>query len=347
MSRIVPTEELDLIERVISEHPEGLGISALEKQNDIFREQRAMSLRRRRKSGTVLAVEHPVRTLRQVVMTGLLMAVFVILLAIAGPRPAASAEGVALGYEGYLGGLHMMTAEVEMASNGENYRMETVAEGRGLIGWIIDWRSKAVTEGLVGQDGILRPLHHRRDMIRDGKPAKIMQIEYRDDGVPLVARLREGDEAKFAEAENRKGTVDPMSAVTAIVDQMAAGQACTGKFQVFDGKLRYDVTAEMGESRRLSGNKYMMYKGVAERCDLNLKAIDGFDDDEPKGNPRERATASDDTMVLTLWFASPAEGLPTVPVMASADSDFGGLRIYLSRAEAADIPTEGQRAEMR
>ena len=31
MSRIVPTEELDLIERVISEHPEGLGISALEK----------------------------------------------------------------------------------------------------------------------------------------------------------------------------------------------------------------------------------------------------------------------------------------------------------------------------
>ncbi|MEA1933145.1 MAG: Fic family protein [Thermodesulfobacteriota bacterium] len=31
MSRIVPAEELDLIERVISEHPEGLGISALEK----------------------------------------------------------------------------------------------------------------------------------------------------------------------------------------------------------------------------------------------------------------------------------------------------------------------------
>ena len=31
MSRIVPTEELDLIERLISEHPEGLGISALEK----------------------------------------------------------------------------------------------------------------------------------------------------------------------------------------------------------------------------------------------------------------------------------------------------------------------------
>jgi len=31
MSRIVPAEELDLIEQIISEHPEGLGISALEK----------------------------------------------------------------------------------------------------------------------------------------------------------------------------------------------------------------------------------------------------------------------------------------------------------------------------
>jgi len=31
MSRIVPAEEFDLIEQVISEYPEGIGISALEK----------------------------------------------------------------------------------------------------------------------------------------------------------------------------------------------------------------------------------------------------------------------------------------------------------------------------
>jgi hypothetical protein len=292
-------------------------------------------------------VEHPARKLRQVVLTGLVMVVFVILLAVAGPRPAASAEGVALGYEGYLGGFHMMTADVEMARNAENYWMETNAEGRGLVGWILNWQSKAVTEGVVGDDGKLRPLRHRRDMTRGGKPAKIMQIEYRDDGVPLVARLREGGEAKFAEVENRKDTVDPMSAVTAIVDQMAAGQACAGKFQVFDGTLRYDATAEMGEAKRLTGNRFMMYKGAAERCDLVLKAIDGFDDDELKGSPRDRGTPDDDSMVLTLWFASPAEGLPSVPVMASAESDYGGLRIYLARAVTADIPTEGQRAEMR
>lgn len=306
-----------------------------------------MSIWRRRKGGTALAVEHSARTVRQTVVAGLLLAVFVILLALAGPRPAASAEGVALGYEGYLGGLHLMTAEVELARNDELYHMETIAEGRGLVGWILDWRSRAITEGVVGEGGVLRPLRHRREMTRNGKPTKIMQIEYRDDGVPLVARLREGDEANFAEAENRKGTVDPMSAVTAIVDQMAAGQACTGQFEVFDGKLRYDVAAATGESRHLKGNKYMMYRGVAERCDLVLKAIDGFDDDEPKGNPRDREALDDETMVLTLWFASPAEGLPSVPVMASAESDYGGLRIYLARAVAADIPTEGQRAEAR
>ena len=31
MSRVVPVEEFDLIEQVISEHPEGIGISDLEK----------------------------------------------------------------------------------------------------------------------------------------------------------------------------------------------------------------------------------------------------------------------------------------------------------------------------
>lgn len=302
---------------------------------------------RRRKGGTALALEHPARKVRQTLLTGLVIAVFVVLMAIAGPRPAQSAEGVSLGYEGYLGGFHLMSAEVQLARNATNYRMMTTAEGRGLVGWIIDWRSEAVTEGVIEDGGHLRPLWHRRDMIRGDKPAKIMQIEYRDDGVPLVARLREGDEAKFAAAQDRKGTLDPISAVTSILDQMAAGQACVGNFPVFDGKLRYDATARMGEAKRLNGNSYMMYKGVAERCDLVLTPIDGFDDDELQGNPRERGSPSEDTMVLTLWFASPAEGLPTVPVLASADSDYGGLRIYLARAEAADIPTEGQRAEAR
>lgn len=306
-----------------------------------------MRNRRRRKGVTALAAEHPARKAWQAVLTGLVMAVFILLLAIAGPRPAASAEGVSLGYEGYLGGLHLMSAEVELARNEKAYRMVTNAEGRGLLGWILDWRSEAVTEGVVGDDGSLRPLRHRRDMIRGDKPAKIMQIEYRDDGVPLVARLREGDEAKFAEAENRRGTIDPMSAVTAIIDQMAAGQACTGKSQVFDGKLRFDVTAKTGKPSRLEASSYMMFGGMAERCDLILKAIDGFDDDEVQGNPRERGSPAGDTMVLTLYFATPAEGLPSVPVMASADSDYGGLRIYLARAEAAEIPTDGQRAEAR
>lgn len=306
-----------------------------------------MSIRRRRKYAAAIAVEDSTRKVRQTILTSLVMAALVILLAIAGPRPAASAEGVALGYEGYLGGFHMMSADVELARNDTHYRMVTNAEGRGLVGWFLDWRSEAVTEGVIAGDGSLHPQHHRRDMIRGNKPAKILQIEYRDDGVPLVARLREGDKAKFAEAANRKGTIDPMSAVTAIFDQMAAGQACAGRFEVFDGKLRYDATARMGKPGRLERSSYMMYGGMAERCDLTLTAIDGFDEDEPKGNPRDRGSPSDNSMVLSLYFASPAEGLPTLPVMASADSDYGGLRIYLARAEPAEIPTEGQRADAR
>ncbi len=43
MSRIVPAEELNLIERVISEYPEGIWISALEKMlhHDRRRKHRA------------------------------------------------------------------------------------------------------------------------------------------------------------------------------------------------------------------------------------------------------------------------------------------------------------------
>lgn len=306
-----------------------------------------MKIRRRRKGGIALTADPSRKTLLHTMAMVLAMATLVVLMAISGPRPAASAEGVALGYEGYLGGLHMMTAEVELARNETAYRMETRANGRGLVGWFFKWTSNAVTEGDVEPDGVLRPRWHERDIAQRGRRPKAIQIEYRDDGVPMVARMRVGDEATFTPAAERRGTMDPMSAVTAIIDQMAAGASCKGSFAVFDGKLRYDVTAKMGDAGKLNGNKYMMYKGAAARCDLVLKAIDGFEEEELKGNPRERGSPSDDTLTLTMWFASPAAGLPSVPVLASASTDYGGLRIYLARAVTAEIPTEGQRAEAR
>lgn len=306
-----------------------------------------MKIRRRRKGGTALTTADPFRkTPLQIAAMALAMAALVVLLAISGPRPAASAEGVALGYEGYLGGLHMMSAEVELARNETAYRMETKASGRGLIGWIFNWTSNAVTEGAVGADGALKPRWHERDIAQRGRNPKAIQIEYRDDGVPMVARMRVGDAANFREVEESRGTIDPMSAVAAIVDQMAAGTSCSGKFPVFDGKLRYDVTARIGEPARLNGSKYMMYKGMAARCDLVLKAIDGFEE-APADTRREGGLPDDDTLVLTMWFASPAEGLPSLPVLASANTDYGGLRIYLARAESAIVPTEGQRADAR
>lgn len=307
-----------------------------------------MSGRGVRKHSDALALGDWAGRRRRAIVTGLAMASVAGLLATAGVRPAAAAaDGVALGYEGYLGGFHMMSADVELSRTEKRYRMVTNAEGRGLIGWFFDWSSKAVTEGAIAADGSLRPQHHWRDMIRGNRPAKIIQIEYRDDGVPLVARMRKGGQAKFAPAANRKGTIDPMSVVTAIFDQMTAGQACKGQFEVFDGKLRYDAVAAMGKPGRLKRSSYMMYGGMAERCDLTLTAIDGFDDDKPKGNPRTSNSPGNDSIVLSLYFASPAAGMPSVPVMASADSSYGGLRIYLTKAESADIPVEGQRADAR
>lgn len=262
------------------------------------------------------------------------------------PRPALSAEGVVLGYEGYLGGLHMLTAEVELARNAKRYRMETTANGRGLFGWLVKWRSKAVTEGAITPDGRLRPQWHQRDIAQRGRNAKVIQIEYRDDGVPLVARMRAGAEANFTERTERRGTMDPMSAVAAIIDQMAAGAACAGKFEVFDGKLRYDVAARPQKSSVLNGNKYMMYRGEATRCNLLLTPIDGFEEKRPD-NPRERKPAGDDALELSMWFASPGPGMPAVPVMASARTEYGGLRIYLARAEAVAVSEPTLRAEAR
>ncbi len=284
-------------------------------------------------------------SMRAALAAGLLLAAF---LAMILPRPAQSAEAVALGYEGYLGGLHLLTAEVEIVRGEERYRMETNAQGRGLVGWLLEWSSKAVTEGVIAADGTPRPVRHNREIAQRGRKAKAINIEYREDGVPLVARMRVGDEAKFKPHSERKGTMDPMSAVTAIMDQMAGGAPCAGKYAVFDGKERYDVTARPGKPGTLTGNRYTMFSGAATRCDLVLTPVD---DREKKysGNPRMRANrpVDDGSMKVTMWFASPVDGVLPVPVLATASTDFGGLRIYLTSAGKLAVPPRMQRAENR
>lgn len=280
---------------------------------------------------------------RTIVVSGL--TTLVLAAALAAPtRQAAASEGVALGYEGYFGGFHMMTADVQLVRNEERYRMETTAVGKGLVGWMFDWRSHALTEGAIADDGSYRPELHKRDIAQRGRRPKAILIEYRNDGIPFVARMRVGDEARFTERAEKRDTLDPMSAVAAIIDQMTVGARCAGTFKVFDGKLHYSVTAREGQADVLSGNRYMMFEGEAARCDLTLTAIDGFEE-KFRGNPREREVVSDESLQLTMWFAAPQDGMPAVPVLASADTSYGGLRVYLSRAETADVPAEGARAE--
>jgi hypothetical protein len=284
-------------------------------------------------------------SLRAALAAGAVLVAFLMMIL---PRPAHSAEAVALGYEGYLGGLHMLSADVEIVRGEERYRMETVARGRGLVGWLLEWSSKAVTEGVIDADGTPRPVRHSRDIAQRGRTAKAIYIEYREDGVPLVARIRVGDEAKFTPFSERKGTMDPMSAVTAIMDQMAGGAPCAGKYAVFDGKERYDVTAKPGKPGTLTGNRYTMFSGEAMRCDLVLTPVD---DQKKKlsGNPRARENRPVDegSMKVTMWFASPVDGVSAVPVLASASTDYGGLRIYLTRAEKLAVPPRMQRVENR
>lgn len=257
-------------------------------------------------------------------------------------RPAASAEAVKLGYEGYLGGLHLLSADVVLVSNGKTYRMESTARGAGLFGWFMEWRSTAVTEGVIGADGMPRPIRHRRDITRGGKKAKVLEIEYREGDVPLVARSRVGKTQKFRPKSQGKGTMDPLSAVTAIVDQMAAGAPCAGDIQVFDGKLRYDVTAAPGEPGKLKANRYTIFSGKATRCILTLTPLAGFEDEEI-GRPDEK-TGDDGSIVLTMWFGQPAPGMSNLPVRVTADTELGGLRFYLTSVEKLAVTPDGKRA---
>ncbi|SVB71428.1 uncharacterized protein METZ01_LOCUS224282 [marine metagenome] len=70
-------------------------------------------------------------------------------------------------------------------------------------------------------------------------------IRYRDGETPVVVSFRELDTEKpLATSVERDGSsVDPFYVLARLLDRTESGQECDGKYQVYDGKRRYKVTA--------------------------------------------------------------------------------------------------------
>ncbi len=261
-----------------------------------------------------------------------MLALVVALLPLAGPAAAAEGDFVRLGYAGFLGNIQVVEATVGLdlpqgAVPAGAYSMALDIGMSGPMAKLVPFSMSAESRGRAGAGGVQPARYSSMTRIYDSGQA--VNLTYGSGGaVEIVAEPPTVQARQARERGTAQGTLDPLSAVVALVDEVIRTGGCRGRVAVFDGARRYDLEASPAGTSQVEKIGMSIYEGPATECAIKPVFLDGF-----RPADVEAGLYPDSA---TLWIAEVIAGAPQVPVRVVGRSALGTLRLDLLEAWAMD-----------
>jgi hypothetical protein len=256
------------------------------------------------------------------------------LLAAAGPA-AARDQSFRLVYQGSLAELPVVTAtvEVRMPARSQNrgpYEMGLDVAVTGAFAKMLPFRMQAEATGTTGApasgaaDGVA-PKRFTSTITSFGETKRV-RLDYGNKGEVRIRSEPPTEEARDVERHRlSRGTMDPLSAIAAIVDGVARTGRCEGALAVFDGVRRYDLTLSHVGAAAVTRQRQSIYEGPAVEC----LAVPDF----RAGFRQADLDAGFYPKTASLWLAPVLAGAPPLPVRLMARGALGTIRLELLAAE--------------
>ncbi len=258
---------------------------------------------------------------------------FVLLAAAPAAKGAEPVPALSLTYAVHVGGVHVLDADAEMALGADGYRAGLKMQTDGFLGRVAQWKTDVRAQGQLSG-----PLPRPRQFTAHGSwrdQPRLTTVDYTPDGVPTLT-LADPEPEKDREpvpADLRLGTVDPVSAIVAVLDQVARKGDCDITIPVYDGRQRYDlIFATQGETV-LSASDLSVYAGPATACSVKYKPLAGrWKENRSRDRDREGAKRKD--VPVTLYIAPAIAGGPPVPVRLEMESMLGAVKVHLASVKS-------------
>jgi hypothetical protein len=210
-----------------------------------------------------------------------------------------------LRYGLYWAGFQIATLTLEHEIQSTRYRSQLLIESVGLVEKLVHYRARTLATGRLGDGDSLLPVTYRseyrsrkkdrRSIVKfDPASGDVLELEITKRGKP--------DDSKVPEAL-RKNVIDPLTAFLRIRDHVATavkGEVFTA--QIFDGRRRYDLAAEVvGRDRAWIAGRDQR----AVRLALTLEFLAGSNVDD-----LEEVAADDDRVEAELMLSDDQRLLP-------------------------------------
>lgn len=240
---------------------------------------------------------------------------------------------LALKYDVYAGGFKALNASLVMDLDKKAYDMALNAETQGVIGSLFPWKASFNTAGHADAKGALIPsLYTERSSWR--RKVSFKEMSYSPTGKVLKTILQDNGKTTTDRDINSilsDHAVDVLTGTLTMLQSAKNTRKCNGKFPVFDGKRRFNITLNDMGTDILPPSRYSTFKGEAMRCTLTVEPVAGFAKKDAK---RGWMAVQNHTEKLnkrpTLWLARMQDSDQVVPVRMEIASDYGSVVAHLS-----------------
>ncbi len=208
---------------------------------------------------------------------------------------AASDSRIFARYNIAFNGLSIGTFRFNSDWNGTAYHLRAGARISLLDGILFEWNAQTESAGRLTSNG---PQPERYSFgFESGDEAGSVRLRFNGAGVsylnvdPPPKRNRVP-----VETHHMRGVIDPLSAVIGLSQfrrPNRGARSCNEDLQIFDGKMRYDITLRYKHTRQVSSAGY---NGPAYVCRAKFRAIAGH---KPT---REEIGFMEDTNDIEVWL---------------------------------------------
>lgn len=245
---------------------------------------------------------------------------------VADPAPGGSLapSRVSLAYEVYTGGFHILAVDLNIGIAPDRYDVIARLRTTQWLSWLIDWQQVSRSTGLLVGVAV-EPLHHWAHGELRGRERRVA-IDYADGrvaGLAIDPPPGEDEDREEVSAALRDGTLDPLSAILAMVRAVSDGRGCNGRAAVFDGRRRYDLVFTDRGIRPMPESPYVAASAATRECDFVYEPI--------AGDVRRPADSSQDRKLRSgrAWIPPAAPGALAAPMRVELDGNWGTTTAYL------------------
>lgn len=241
-----------------------------------------------------------------------------------------------LSYDLYVGGISLGKVSMSARFQGEDYKAISTIETKGIVNAFWQARVEASSSGVVNAGRVQPTLYDSFSQNRSVQRRHATLTFGPEGPKALMSDPPYGDDRYPVSEDQRKRTLDPLSAVISLSSSATAKQEkpCEAVAPIFDGRRRYDVAFNFVKKTDVRMDNGL-YAGPAMVCQIHYNQIAGYQQsviDQNKKFPKMFA------WVVAAKSSSDPHRFFNVPIRVWAETDYGVVVALASQAKLDGQP---------